>query len=113
MTDDAAKQAFLKGQLDTWSPSAEELLNYSTSEQLYQVDETYTMRFFFHTNLDSLKEMDASLGNTNSVVLSNENFRKAMSLALDRADWVSATPGYKPAYSVLSSLYFYDVYESL
>ncbi len=111
MTDDAAKQAFLKGQLDTWSPSAEELLNYSTSEQLYQVDETYTMRFFFHTNLDSLKEMDASMGNTNSVVLSNDNFRKAMSLALDRADWVSATPGYKPAYSVLSSLYFYNVYE--
>ena len=111
MTDDAAKQAFLKGQLDSWSPSAEELLNYSTSEQLYQVDETYTMRFFFHTNLDSLKEMDASMGNTNSVVLSNETFRKAMSLALDRADWVSATPGYKPAYSVLSSLYFYNVYE--
>lgn len=111
MTDDAAKQAFLKGQLDSWSPTAEELLNYSTSEQLYQVDETYTMRFFFHTNLDSLKEMDASMGNTNSVVLSNTNFRKAMSLALDRADWVSATPGYKPAYSVLSSLYFYNVYE--
>lgn len=111
MTDDAAKQAFLKGQLDSWSPTAEELLNYSTSEQLYQVDETYTMRFFFHTNLESLKNMDASQGNTNSVVLSNDNFRKAMSLALDRADWVSATPGYKPAYSLLSSLYFYNVYE--
>ena len=111
MTDDAAKQAFLKGQLDTWSPSAEELINYSTSEQLYQVDETYTMRFFFHSNLESLKNMDTSYGNTNSVVLSNDNFRKAFSLALDRADWVSATPGYKPAFSVLNYLYFYDVYE--
>lgn len=111
MTDDAAKQAFLKGQLDEWTPSAEELVNYSTSEQLYQVDETYTMRFFFNCDLDNLKEMDASMGNTNSVVLSNETFRKAMSLALDRSEWVSSTPGYKPAYSLISSLYFYDVYE--
>lgn len=111
MTDDAAKQAFLKGQLDEWAPSAEELVNYSTSEQLYQVDETYTMRFFFNTNLDKLKEMDASMGNTNSVVLTNDSFRKAMSLALDRSEWVSSTPGYKPAYSLISSLYFYDVYE--
>lgn len=111
MTDDAAKQAFLKGQLDEWTPSAEELVNYSTSEQLYQVDETYTMRFFFNCDLDNLKEMDASMGNTNSVVLSNETFRKAMSLSLDRAEWVSSTPGYKPAYSLISSLYFYDVYE--
>lgn len=111
MTDDAAKQAFLKGQLDEWTPSAEELVNYSTSEQLYQVDETYTMRFFFNCDFDNLKEMDASMGNTNSVVLSNETFRKAMSLALDRSEWVSSTPGYKPAYSLISSLYFYDVYE--
>lgn len=111
MTDDAAKQAFLKGQLDEWTPSAEELVNYSTSEQLYQVDENYTMRFFFNCDLDNLKEMDASMGNTNSVVLSNETFRKAMSLALDRSEWVSSTPGYKPAYSLISSLYFYDVYE--
>ena len=111
MTDDAAKQAFMKGELDDWTPSADEVVNYSTSEQLYKVDETYTMRFFFHTNLEDLKTMDTSYGNTNSVVVSNENFRKAFSLAIDRAEWVGATAGYKPSYSMLSSLYFYDVYE--
>ncbi len=110
MTDDAAKLAFLAGELDDWTPSADEVLNYTTSDQLYKVDETYTMRLFFHTNLDSLKNMDNE-GNTNSVVLSNETFRKAMSLAVDRAEFVTATSGYKAAYSMLSSLYFYDVYE--
>ena len=111
LTDDAAKLAFLKGELDDWSLSAEDAVEFSTSEQLYQVDETYTMRLFFHTNLESLKKMDAEGGNTNSVVMSNYNFRNALSLAINRAEFVSATAGYKPAYSMLNSLYFYDVYE--
>ena len=111
MTDDAAKQAFLKGEIDDWAPSAEETVKYSTSTQLYKVDETHTMRLFFNCDLENLKVMDQSYGNTNSVVLSNANFRKAMSLAMDRNEWVSATAGYKPAFSLVNSLYFYDVYE--
>lgn len=110
MTDDAAKLAFLSGDLDDWNPAADEVVNYSTSDQLYQVDETYTMRLFFHTNLDTLKSLD-QIGNTNSVVLSSTKFRNAMSLAIDRAEFVTATAGYKAAYSMLNSLYFYDVYE--
>ena len=110
MTDDAAKLAFLSGKLDTWTPAADEVVEYTTSEQLYQVDETYTMRLFFHTNLDSLKAMDEA-GNQYSVVMSNEKFRNAMSLAINRAEFVTATAGYKASYSMLSSLYFYNVYE--
>jgi oligopeptide transport system substrate-binding protein len=68
------------------------------------------MSFFFNTNLDHLKEMDNSKGNTNSVVLSNAKFREAFSLAIDRAEFVTATAGYKPAYSLMNDLYFYDVY---
>ena len=111
MTDDAAKQAFMKGEIDNWTPAADEVVNYSTSENLYQVDETYTMRLFFNCDLDSLKTMDTSYGNTNSVVLSNYNFRKAMSLAIDRDEFVTATAGYKAAAFMLNTLYFYDVYE--
>ena len=110
MTDEAAKQAFLKGQLSEWTPSADEMANYSTSEQMRQVDETYTQAFFFNSNVDALKEMDKSKGNQNSVVLSNDNFRKAFSLAMDRKDWVTATPGYKPSYSLMNELYYYDIY---
>ena len=111
MTDDAAKQAFLKGEIDTWTPAADEVVNYTTSTQLYQVDETYTMRLFFNCGLENLQKMDESYGNTNSVVLSNENFRKAFSLAIDRDEFVTATAGYKAAYYLLNYLYFYDVYE--
>ena len=111
LTNDAAKLAFLSGKLDEWTPAADEVVEYATSEQLYQVDETYTMRFFFHTNLSTLQKLDQGK-NQNSVVLSNTDFRKAMSLALDREEWVTATEGFKPAYSMLNSLYFYDVYEN-
>ena len=110
MNDDAAKLAFLKGDLDEWTPAADEVVNYTTSDQLYQVDETYTMRLFFHTDLDALKNMDQS-GNQNSVVMSSESFRKALSLAIKRDEFVTATAGYKAAYYLINSLYFYDVYE--
>lgn len=110
MDEAAAKQAFLKGELSEWAPSAEELVTYATSERLYKVDETYTMSFFFNCGLENLKTMDASKGNTNSVVLSNVNFRKAMSRAIDRAEYVTATEGYKPAYALMNNLYYYDVY---
>lgn len=110
MDNATAKQAFLKGELSTWSPDADDLVAYSTSDKLYKADETYTQSFFFNCGLDNLKTMDESKGNTNSVVMSNINFRKAMSLAIDRNEYVSATAGYKPAYSLLNTLYYYDVY---
>ncbi|MBR0081801.1 MAG: hypothetical protein IJP98_03555 [Clostridia bacterium] len=110
MTDDAAKQAFLKGELDDWAPSAEELPTYAASEQLYKADESYTMSFFFCTGLDLLKEMDNSKGNQNSVVMSNVNFRKAFSFGIDRAEWVTATAGYKPTFGLLNDQYYYDFY---
>ena len=110
MNSDAAKQAFLKGELDDWTPSPDDVQTYATSERLYKVDETYTMSFFFNTNVDALKIMDESKGNTNSVVLSNDNFRRAWSLAVDRDNYVGATSGYKPTYSLMNNLYFYDVY---
>lgn len=110
MTQEAAYQAFLKGELTDYAPTAQELLQYATSDRLYKVDETYTMRWFFNTNVQKLKALDAEANNENSVVLSNYNFRKAMSLAIDRSDFVTATEGWKPAYALMNSLYHYDIY---
>lgn len=111
MDQGTAKQAFEKGELNDYSPTADELVsNYSRSSQLYKEPETYTMRLFFHTDVEDLQLMDSSKGNTNSVVMSNAKFRKAFSLAIDRADWVTNTEGYLPAYSLINSLYYYDVF---
>ena len=110
MTEEVAKQKFLKGELMSYSPTAAELNDYKLSERLQVVDETYTMSFFFHTNKDNLKALDESGKNANSVVLTNYNFRKAMSLAIDRADFVTATQAWTPAFSLMNHLYHYDIY---
>lgn len=110
LDDAAAKQKFLAGELSSYAPTASELPEYTLSDSLYQVDETYQMSFFMNTNPNDLRNMDINEGNTNSIVLSNHNFRKAMSLAIDRAEFVTKTAGYKPAFSLLNNLYYYDVW---
>lgn len=111
MEEAAAKQAFLKGQLSDWSPSATDLPTYAASDRLYKADESYTMSLFFNTDVDALKNMDKE-GNVNSVVLSNTNFRKAFSLAINRSEYVTATEGYKPAFALFNNLYYYDYYNN-
>ena len=110
MDEEVAKQKFLKGELSEWSPPSAELSQYSLSDRLYAVDETYTMSFFFNTNEMTLKNLDTAGTNKNSIVLSNENFRKAFSLAVDRSDFVSVTQGWTPAYSLMNHLYHYDFF---
>ncbi len=110
MTEDVAKQKFMKGELASWSPNASELNDYKTSSRLQIVDETYTMSFFFNTDEDVLKALDTKGVNQNSVVLTNTKFRKAMSFAIDRADFVTATQAWTPAFSLMNHLYHYDIY---
>ena len=109
MTADVAYQKFLKGELMDYAPTPEELVEYTLSDRLTRVDETYTMSFFFNTDVDMLKALDNG-ANKNSVVLSNYSFRKAFSLAFNRADFVTVTEGYSPAYALMNKLYHYDVY---
>jgi len=109
MSDEAAKEAFLKGDLSRWNPTADELSEYDFSDKLYREDQTYTQSLFFNSDEAALKKMDTK-GNKNSVVLSNVNFRKAFSLAINREEWVTATAGYKPAYALMNDQYFYDIY---
>lgn len=109
MDESAAKQLFLKGELSEWAPPSAELSQYALSSRLYAVDETYTMSFFFNTDKAALTALDEG-ANENSVVLTNYNFRKAMSLAINRADYVSVTQGWTPAFSLMNHLYHYDFY---
>lgn len=111
MDEVTARQSFLRGELSTYSPSADEYNIYKTSDKLYLADETYTMSLFFNSNADMLATMDRAKGNTNSIVLSNTSFRRAMSLAIDRAEMAYSTEGYQPVFGLLNDLYHYDIYD--
>ncbi len=112
MSDQEAKNAFLAGELDDLALMGEDVKAYAASPRRYHVDETYTMRLFFHTALESLQAMDQAGTNVNGVVLSNEKFRKAFSLAIQRSEFVSATAGFKPAFYLINTRYYYDVYQN-
>ncbi len=105
-----AKQAFMRGELSVWAPSADEYSLYRLSDGLYRTDETYTMSLFFNTDIEALRSMDRARGNLNSVVLSNDSFRQGISLAIDRAELCTATEGYLPEFALLNDLYYYDIY---
>ena len=105
-----ARTAYDNRELDIYQPRYTELTELGQSENTYKEDESYIMRLFFNTDIEALQNMDEELGNENSVVLSNDSFRKAFSLAINRPEWVNTTFGYEPAYVLLNDVYYYDFY---
>ncbi len=106
-----AEGLFLSGKVDSLSLNSSQLATYRNSENLLKTDQTYTYRYVFATDLASLQALEAKYDNgKNLQVLSYSDFRKAISLAMNRAEFVQQTTGgYKPSYSLYSSLYYYDV----
>lgn len=111
MDNSTAKQAFQRGELTTYTPSASEYSALRYNEGLYTSGETYTMSLFFNTDKEALLKMDRSRGNLNSVVLISESFRRGMSLSIDRTELTLATEGHTPEFCLLNSLYYYDIYD--
>ena len=106
-----ALMAFEKGDLDSIALTADDLVNYKMSDYLLKTDQTYTFRYIFATDLEKLTalEQEANDG-TNKKVLYYDDFRKAISLSMNRAQFCAdCTTGYKPAYYLLNSLYYYDI----
>lgn len=104
-------QLFLSGDLDDVILDVDDMSKYRMSDRLYSIDQTYTLRWIFATDLDALKAIELEVNDgTNKRVLSYDDFRKAMSLAMDRERFCSeATPGYTPAYYLINSIYYTDI----
>ncbi len=111
MSQQQAQQAFSRGELSVLALDAAKTQT-SNGAQVQTVPKASIMSFFFNTNLEALKKMDAEKGNVNSVVLSSNEFREAMSLTINRSELVTATTGYTPAYGVLGDLSYYDIYQN-
>lgn len=101
---------FLSGKSDSLTLTSDQVPKYRKSSQISFVDETYTLREIFATSLESLQSKDQEKGSGKRVALSNKNFRKALSRSIDRAKFCEeATSGFKPAYFLFNSLYYYDM----
>lgn len=104
-------QLFNSGALDTVELLADDMTTYRMSDYLVKTDTTFTFRWIFGTELDKLIALEDAAGDgANKRVLSYDDFRKAISLSMDRTRFVTeATPGYKPAYFLFNYLYYTDI----
>ena len=106
-----ALQLFNQGKLDNVNLEATDFEKYRLSDYLYSADTSLTLRFVFATNPESLEKIEANAGDgSNKRILQYPEFRKAISLAIDREKMANeTTPGYRPAYFLLNNIYYYDI----
>lgn len=101
---DTAWLAFQKGNLDGIGMNVKIAADYRTSKRAYFTPETWT----FDLNIQSIA--DSRTDKRNNLLLNYADFRKAISLSLDRDDFCAKNyPSSQAALGLLNSMYYYDV----
>lgn len=99
-----AWQMFQKGELDGIGMDVTIQADYRNSSQAYFTPETYT----FSLNLQSKPETRTE--DRNNLLLKYDDFRKAISLAINRDDYCARNnPSSQAALGYLNQMYYYDV----
>ena len=99
LTEEQAVRGFGTGQLDTVE---------SMEEGAYAVPQTYTSKLTFNTSLAALGRRESD--NVNKTILYYKDFRKAVSLAIDRQAFVDAcVPTAEPTLGLLNDAFIADL----
>lgn len=102
------RQMFLKGQLDSIELANSDSSDLGTSSRVKYIPESYTQKISFNSDRDKLKarQDQTSDKNDNKTLLSNLDFRTALSLSIDRETFArTTTAGSKAFYGLLNSQY--------
>lgn len=86
-TQATALQLFLQGKLDTVSLVAADMDAYRTSDYILYTPQSYTTKFTFNTDKAALKSREVA--GVNKTILSYKDFRKAVSLSINRAEFAA------------------------
>ena len=98
---------FLQGNLSLISMNSEDMKTYGSSDYIYFTPQTYTWKWSFTTDLEKLKSEETP--GENHSILHYQDFREAISWAIDRQDYVASCTGAGlPAYGFLSEVYVCD-----
>lgn len=101
---DTAWLAFQKGNLDGIGMDVKIAADYRTSKRAYFTPETYTFDLNIQSNATSKTDK------RNNLLLYYADFRKAISLSLDRDDYCAKNnPSSQAALGLLNSMYYNDV----
>lgn len=99
---------FEKGNLDDIELSKADMPKYGNSPRKTTTPESYTQKVSFNTDYNTL--VNRQTGNENKTVLTNLNFRKGLSLAIDRNNFAAqATAGSEGFTALLNRMYLSNV----
>lgn len=102
-------ESFIKGEIDVYGVTSDDMAEYSASDYLYYSKGSSTFFVAFNPSLEGLKTTQAATPGTNKTILTIKDFRKAMSLALDRVAFcLACNPTGSPATAVFNSLIISD-----
>ncbi len=103
---DTAMQQFLAGKLDDIDLTVTDVRKYGTSSRCTTTYESYTQKLSFNSDRSMLKDRQGNSSGINKTVLANTDFRKGLSLSLNRNQFASAaTSGSKGFTGLLNDLY--------
>lgn len=104
-----AVSEFMAGNLDDIDLNKDDMKKYGNSARRTTTLESYTQKLSFNTNRGKLVERQNEKGK-NKTILANKDFRKGLSLALDRNTFASqATAGSQAFTGLLNNLYLANV----
>jgi ABC-type transport system substrate-binding protein len=94
--------------------TGDQLAEYRFSDRLYQSPTTATWRWIFATSLESLIALEEEAGDgANKRVLNYNDFRRGISLSIDRLTFVQqATAAWVPAFALFNINYYYNISEN-
>ncbi|MGN1235436.1 MAG: ABC transporter substrate-binding protein, partial [Christensenellaceae bacterium] len=103
-------QMFLRGELDSYGLTADDMADYQMSDYTYYTKGESTFAMVFNPNKSALEAEQAKDGaNINKTIITLKDFRMAMALGLDRAAFCLATsPVNSAAFGLYSSLIISD-----
>ena len=108
-------EMFLKGELDSYGLTEADMEDYITSSQIYYTDSESTWYIAMNPDMKTLAQLQADAtpvnqGNTvNKTILTIDEFRKALSWSLNRAEYnLALTPTSGVAKGLLSSMIVAD-----
>lgn len=100
-------QLFLQGKLDYVLLDATDLATYGTSDYIVYLPTSYTYKLSFNTGREALEAR--SNDGINKLLMLYPDFRKAVSLSIDRAEFCQQVyPAQSAAFGLLNDIYVYD-----
>ena len=100
-------QMFIKGELDYVLLDATDLATYGTSDYIVYLPTSYTYKLSFNTGREALEAR--SKDGINKLLMLYPDFRKAVSLSIDRAEFCQQVyPAQNAAFGLLNDIYVYD-----